>query len=144
MQVSFTCYKSNIEICTIVMHICDTREPLTSCSSTDNYLSLLRLPESNSLLLDSILMRKFDTVSNKEMKLMRTIFFMKNINKNMKQPSRGVLRKRCSENMQRIYKRTPMSKCDFNKVAKQSNFIEITIRHGCSPEFAAYFQNIFS
>ena len=29
-----------------------------------------------------------------------------------KQPSRGVLR--CSENMQEIYKRTPMPKCDLN------------------------------
>ena len=36
-----------------------------------------------------------------------------------KQPSRGVLKKRCSENMQQIFRRTPMSKCDFNKVAKQ-------------------------
>ena len=34
-----------------------------------------------------------------------------------KQPPRGVLRKRCSENMQQIYRRTPMPKCDFNKVA---------------------------
>ena len=33
--------------------------------------------------------------------------------------SRGVLRKRCSENMQQIYRRTPISKCDFNKVAKR-------------------------
>ena len=33
-----------------------------------------------------------------------------------KQPSR----KRCSENMQQIYIGTPMPKCDFNKVAKQS------------------------
>ena len=31
----------------------------------------------------------------------------------MKQPPRGVLSKRCSENMQQIYSRTPMSKCDF-------------------------------
>ena len=31
--------------------------------------------------------------------------------------SRGVLRKRCSENMQQIYRRAPMPKCDFNKVA---------------------------
>ena len=38
---------------------------------------------------------------------------------NQKQPSRGVLIKRCSENMQYIYKRTPMLKCDFNKVALQ-------------------------
>ena len=47
-----------------------------------------------------------------------------------KQPSSGVLRKRCSENMQQIYSRTPMSKCDFNKVA--CNFIEVTFWHGCS------------
>ena len=33
--------------------------------------------------------------------------------------TRGVLKKRCSENMQRIYRRTPMPKYDFNKVAKQ-------------------------
>ena len=33
-----------------------------------------------------------------------------------KQPSRAVLKKRCSENMQQIYWRAPMPKCDFNKV----------------------------
>ena len=69
-----------------------------------------------------------------------------------KQPSRGGLWKRCSENMLQIYRRAPMPKCDFNKAAKkkvfwkyaaniqenthaevlQSNFIEITLRHGCS------------
>ena len=32
---------------------------------------------------------------------------------------RCVLRKKCSENVQQIYRRTPMPKCDFNKVAKQ-------------------------
>ena len=36
-----------------------------------------------------------------------------------KQPTKGVLRKRCSENMQQIYRRTPMSKCDSSKVALQ-------------------------
>ena len=41
-----------------------------------------------------------------------------------KQPFRGVLRKKCSEIMQQIYRRTPMPNCDFNKV---------TLRHGCSP-----------
>ena len=30
------------------------------------------------------------------------------------EPSRGVLIKRCSENMQQIYKRTPILKCGFN------------------------------
>ena len=33
------------------------------------------------------------------------------------EPSRGVLRKRCSENVPQIYRRTLMPKCDFNKVA---------------------------
>ena len=42
-----------------------------------------------------------------------------------KQPPRDVLKKRCSENMQQIYRRTPMPKCDFNKV-------EIGLWHGCS------------
>ena len=45
-----------------------------------------------------------------------------------KQPSRGILKKRCSENTQPIYRIKPMPKCDFNKVA-----IEIALRHGCSP-----------
>ena len=36
-----------------------------------------------------------------------------------KQPSRDVLRKRCSKNMQQIYRRISMPKCDFSKVALQ-------------------------
>ena len=44
--------------------------------------------------------------------------------KSQKQPSRGVPRKRCPEDMQQIYRRTPMPKC---------LIIEITLRHGCSP-----------
>ena len=79
----------------------------------------------------------------------------------LKQSSCGVLRKRCSENKQQIYRRIPMPKFDFNKVAEVflgkgvlricskftgdhqcrsvisikllSNFIEITLRHGFSP-----------
>ena len=39
-----------------------------------------------------------------------------------KQPSRGVLGKRCSENMQQIYSRTPMPKCDFLKSLLKSYF----------------------
>ena len=33
-----------------------------------------------------------------------------------KQPFRGVLSKGCSENMQQIYRRTPIPKCYFNKL----------------------------
>ena len=39
--------------------------------------------------------------------------------KHQKQPARGVLKLRCSENMQQIYRRTPKPKIDFNKVALQ-------------------------
>ena len=35
------------------------------------------------------------------------------------QPPRGVPKKRWSENMQQIFRRTPMSKCGFNKFALQ-------------------------
>ena len=45
-----------------------------------------------------------------------------------KQPSRGVLKERCSESMQQTDWRTPMPKCDL-----QRNFMEITHQHGCSP-----------
>ena len=47
-----------------------------------------------------------------------------NICQVQKHPFRGVLRKRHSENMQQIYMRTPMPKCDFNEVAY---FIEVTL-----------------
>ena len=44
-----------------------------------------------------------------------------------KQPFRGVLREKCSGNMQQFYKRTPMPKCDFNKVA-----LQMALHHECS------------
>ena len=47
----------------------------------------------------------------------RRMVFKKTLNQ--EQPVRGVLWKRCSENMQQIYMRTPMSKYDLDKVAKQ-------------------------
>ena len=40
---------------------------------------------------------------------------------NIRQSCRGVHEKRCSENMQQIYRRTPMPKSDFNKVAERSH-----------------------
>ena len=48
-----------------------------------------------------------------------------------RQPPRGVLRKRCSEYMQQIYRRTPMPKCVSIKLL--CNFIEITLWYGWSP-----------
>ena len=46
--------------------------------------------------------------------LFNNTYFLEDL---QKQPPRGVLSKGCSENMQQIYRTTPMSKCDFNKVA---------------------------
>ena len=46
---------------------------------------------------------------------------------NQKQPFKDILKKRCSENMLQIYRRTPMLKCDFNKVAKQLRYVCSTV-----------------
>ena len=59
------------------------------------------------------------------------------------QPSRGVLRQRCSENMQQFYKRTPMPKCDFNKIALQLYWNRTSSYVFCC-KFAACFQDTFS
>ena len=56
--------------------------------------------------------------------------FLQDISVRQIQSSRRVFRKMCSENMQQIYRRNPMSKSDFNKVA--CIFIEIILRHGSS------------
>ena len=61
-----------------------------------------------------------------ELKVLAIEFCNRSRSTFQKQPPRGVPRKSCSENMQQIYRRTPMPKCDFNKVVLQ-------LRHGCSP-----------
>ena len=44
-----------------------------------------------------------------------------------KQPHRDVLKKRCSENMQQSYRRTPLPKCDFNKLQSIDDLIFISL-----------------
>ena len=59
-----------------------------------------------------------------------------------KQPSRSVLGKSFSENMQQIYRRTPILKCDFNGVALQLYWNHTW--DGCSPENLLHiFRNLF-
>ena len=60
----------------------------------------------------------------------------------LKQPPKGVPRKRYSENMQQIYRITSMPKCDFNKLAKQL-YWNRTSAWVFSWKLAAYFQNTF-
>ena len=57
-----------------------------------------------------------------------------------KQPPRGVFRKRFSENMQQIYRRAPMPKCNFKKVAKQF-YWNFTSAWMFSCKFDDHFQN---
>ena len=55
------------------------------------------------------------------------------LNKNLqKQSPIDVRQYSCATNMQQIYRKVPMRKCDFDKVGI-CNFLEITILHGCSP-----------
>ena len=63
--------------------------------------------------------------------------------KTMRQPSIGVLRKRCTENMQQIYRRTLMLKCYFNRFAKELYWNHTSV-WVFSWKFAVYFQNTFS
>ena len=58
----------------------------------------------------------------RELKKRRTFDYLevRRVNtEDQKQPSRGVFKKRCSESMQKMYRRTPMPKCDFNKAANR-------------------------
>ena len=59
-----------------------------------------------------------------------------------KQPFRSVLRKKCSENMEQIYRRTPLPKCDFNNVAKKL-YLNHTSACAFSCKSIACFQNTF-
>ena len=52
--------------------------------------------------------------------LSKKILLKKNFNVNLSQAApMGVVIKRCSENMQQIYRKTPMPKCVFDKVVLQ-------------------------
>ena len=89
---------------------------------------------------------------------MKNIWLQNSINKSQKQPPRSVLTKRCSENIPQItgehpcrnaisikllYRRTPVSKCDLNKIAKQL-YWNRTSAWVFSCKFALYFQSNLS
>ena len=77
----------------------------------------------------------FDTALNTPLYILEMVL--------KRQLPRGVLRKSCSENMQQIYRRTPMPKCDFNKVALQLYWNQTSVWM-FSYKFTAFFQNTFS
>ena len=55
------------------------------------------------------------------------IYVFRGYRDGQKQPSVGVLIKRWSENMEQVYRKTPMPKCDFKKAAKQVQRLSRTI-----------------
>ena len=61
---------------------------------------------------------------------------------NWEWPFRGVFRKICPEIMQQIYRRTPMPKCDFNKVDLQL-YWNRTLAWVISCKFAAHLEGCF-
>ena len=73
----------------------------------------------------------------------KSSFYTSDIYIFQKQPSRGVLRKMCSKNMRKIYRRTIMPKCDFSKITKQL-YWNPTSAWVLSSKSAAYFENSFS
>ena len=75
-----------------------------------------RKPFSKSL---ELLQERIDAVLQKLHVIQERLLQKSSKSSIIKQPSRGVLRKRCSVNMQQLCRRTPMPKCDFNKVAEQ-------------------------
>ena len=93
-------------------------------------------------ILRKVLTTHFQTIFNKIYGF-RSAAFLKTSSAIQRQPTIGVLRKRCSKNMLQNYRRTPMPKCDFNKVAKQL-YWNHTSAWVFSCKFAAYFQNTFS
>ena len=85
---------------------------LICCNETTVKKDSYRHVKMEKPLVDFILKTIFDKID------LRLFYFYVTI---QKQPPRGDPRKRCSENIQQIYRRTPMPKCAFNKVAKQPN-----------------------
>ena len=94
------------------------------CTWNENQLINL----SNELNIKHFSMKFEYQISKSKISLRDTKVFIE-INKLLKQPSRGV-KKRCSEILQQICRRTPMLKCDFNKLL--CNFVKVALWHGRS------------
>ena len=94
-------------------------------STISSYLHVSRIPGISEIMWNSAFEMTWILTSKVEhCKHIATCF------KNMelqKQPSRGVLRKRCSENMQQIYKRTPMPKCPCRTLMPLLSFLIFSV-----------------
>ena len=84
--------------------------PGKECTLTSRFLDILRWPVL--FIIESPMMRCVPFCCHFSAMFSRSFIWLF-------QPSRGFLWKRCYENLQQIYRRTPMVNCDFIKVAKQ-------------------------
>ena len=153
-----------IKLLTFFIKVTRIRAKITWCHSTNAFLQFIRLGwyfcwEDKKMYNKDICNHKISFKWNIHChfsKLLTIIFhwyifrnnlifytFSALIFKGQKQPSRGVLKKSCSGSMQQIYRRTPMPKCDFNKVAKQL-YWNHSSAWVFSCKFAVYFQDTFS
>ena len=88
-----------LELSKALIRLADSRQLIKSCRNAEMYSDLQEL------------------FWNKALPLM--LFLRVPKHAVLKQPSRGVPRKRCSENILQSYTITPILKCDYDKVTKQ-------------------------
>ena len=90
---------SGNEKCNHLFEFCDTFE-------WSNLIITNKMLVLNNSSMDIVLTNKLESFQESGVKQLVWMI--------PKKQSRGVLSKRCSENMQQTYRRTPMPKCDFN------------------------------
>ena len=83
----------------------------------NNFFPLICTPMQNTSILPPFLYRTNARITSFHVTKADILLIVKTLDQ--KQPVRGILRKRCAENMQQIYRRTHTQKCDFNKVPLQ-------------------------
>ena len=93
----------------------------TICLSVFDHFMNLALKGLTTIQLRWWYVKLYTSISRSEEKplLIHNAHIEYSFFKEQKQPSRRVLRKRCFENMQQIYRRTTMPKCELNNVALQ-------------------------
>ena len=71
---------------------------------------------------------------------MKELQFCLELTQHTEAAAQRCFKERCSKNLQQIYTRTPMPKCDFNKIAL---LCKLNFGMAVSCKFAAYFRNTF-
>ena len=104
----------------------------TKCSTPDTAAAPDPSSEHNAQII---------AVSRAEEKNYFSIFQDNSVFKSQKQPSRGILRNRCSENMQQIYRRS--HPCQ-SAISIKLLYWNLTLAWVFSCKLAAYFQNTLS